>query len=63
MSTLPAVLAATMSHAAQTRLVVLLVMGFVIGAFGHLIGSRAVIAVGVVIFFAASFMLPVLLYR
>jgi hypothetical protein len=56
-------LAATTSHAAQQRLIVLLAIGFAIGAFGHLINSRPVIAAGVAIFFCASFLLPLLLYR
>ncbi|MEX0993400.1 MAG: hypothetical protein WDZ37_05320 [Solirubrobacterales bacterium] len=62
MSDLLAALAATTSHAAQERLIVLLAVGFAIGVFGHLIKSRAVIAVGVAIFFLASFLIPALLY-
>ena len=41
----------------------LLAVGFAIGVFGHLIGSRPVIAAGVAIFFCASFLIPLLLYR
>jgi hypothetical protein len=50
------------SRAAQERLIVLLLIGFGIGAFGHLIGSRLVVAIGVAIFFLASFLIPLLLY-
>jgi hypothetical protein len=57
-----AVLAAANSHAAQMRLIALLAIGFAIGVFGHLIGSRVVIAVGVAIFFLASFLIPLILY-
>ena len=56
-------LAAANTHAEQQRLIVLLAIGFAIGAFGHLIGSRPVIAAGIAIFFCASFLIPLLLYR
>jgi hypothetical protein len=53
---------ATITEAQQLRLTALLGVGFAIACFGHLISSRAVIAVGCAIFFLAAFLLPLLLY-
>jgi hypothetical protein len=39
--------------------IVLLVLGFVIGTFGHLIKSRTLVAVGVTLVFAATVFIPI----
>jgi hypothetical protein len=40
-------------------LIVLLGLGFLIGTVGHIIKSRTLVAVGVLLVFAATFLLPV----
>ena len=39
--------------------IVLLVLGFVIGTFGHLIKSRTLVAAGVILVFAATVFIPI----
>ncbi len=56
------IIAATSSDAGQQRLIALMGLGFFVGVFGHLVGSRAVVAIGVVVFFTATFLLPLILY-
>ena len=41
--------------------VVLLLVGFVVGIFGHIIKSRTLVAVGIALVFAATVGLPVVL--
>ena len=41
--------------------IVLLVLGFVIGTFGHLIKSRTLVAAGVILVFAATVFIPIAL--
>lgn len=40
----------------------LLIIGFLIGGFGHLAGSNALVLVGIVIVFLATVLLPLLVY-
>ncbi len=40
----------------------LLVVGFLIGGFGHLVGSNVLVLVGIVIVFLATVLLPLLVY-
>ena len=42
-----------------TFFIVLLVLGFVIGTFGHLIKSRTLVAAGVTMVFAATVFIPI----
>jgi hypothetical protein len=42
-----------------TFFVVLLVIGFAVGALGHLIRSRGLVAVGVFMVFGATVLLPI----
>jgi hypothetical protein len=44
-----------------TFLIVLLALGFLIGTFGHIIRSRTMVAVGIVLVFAATVLLPIAL--
>jgi hypothetical protein len=39
--------------------IVLLVLGFAIGTFGHLIKSRTLVAAGVILVFAATVFIPI----
>ena len=39
--------------------IVLLLLGFVIGTFGHLIKSRTLVAAGVILVFAATVFIPI----
>ena len=39
--------------------IVLLVLGFVIGTFGHVIKSRTLVAAGVILVFAATVFIPI----
>ena len=40
-----------------------MVLGFIIGTVGHLIGSRRVVIAGVVVIFITTLLLPLALYR
>jgi hypothetical protein len=40
---------------------ILLGLGFLIGAFGHLVRSRTLVAVGVILIFAATVFIPIAL--
>ena len=42
--------------------VVLMALGFVIGAYGHLIRSRWVVAVGVIMIFLATLLFPLAIH-
>ncbi|HVD57017.1 MAG TPA: hypothetical protein VNC17_09240 [Thermoleophilaceae bacterium] len=44
-----------------TFFVVVLLLGFLIGAFGHLVKSRTLVALGIGLVFAATVALPVVL--
>ena len=44
-----------------TFFVVVLLLGFVIGTFGHLVKSRTLVALGIGLVFAATVALPVVL--
>jgi hypothetical protein len=42
--------------------IVLLLAGFAVGIFGHLYGSRFVVAIGVAIVFTATLVIPLVLH-
>lgn len=41
-----------------TPFIILLAVGFAVGAFGHLIESKPVVAAGILMIFLATFLLP-----
>jgi hypothetical protein len=44
--------------AAPTPFIVLMVMGFVIGVFGHIVRAKGLVALGIGMVFLATFLLP-----
>lgn len=45
-----------------TVFVVMLVAGFLIGSFGHLIKSRTLVAIGVLLIFLATVLVPITIH-
>ncbi len=46
-----------------TVFIVIMLLGFVIGTYGHVIRSRGLIIAGIVMIFAATIILPLLVFR
>ena len=44
--------------ASPTPFIVLLIMGFVVGVFGHIVRAKGLVALGIGMIFLATFLLP-----
>ena len=43
--------------------IVLMLLGFLVGTYGHVVRSRALILTGIVMIFAATVILPLVVFR
>lgn len=43
--------------------IVIMMLGFVVGTYGHIARNRALIITGIVLIFAATVVLPLLIFR
>ena len=46
-----------------TVFIVIMLLGFMLGTYGHIIRSRALIILGIVTIFGATVVLPLLIFR
>ena len=46
-----------------TVFVVIMLIGFFVGTYGHIIKSRTLIIIGILMIFAATVVLPLLIFR
>lgn len=46
-----------------TIFIVIMIAGFFVGTYGHIIKSRALIIIGIALIFAATVVLPLLIFR
>lgn len=46
-----------------TVFIVIMLLGFMVGTYGHIAKSRALIIAGIVLIFAATVVLPLLIFR